>query len=108
MIRLLCAAILAAYCLLLSDRNERTHSIKCVTVLRIQESFLVCGTEVFQSDVFNKNRPINKIVSRLDLVCKTGYNMFCIITTVRHILKIGTTLECFLAHVATVMHSKNS
>ena len=69
--------------------------------------FLVCGTEVFQSNAFNRHRHITTILFILNLVCKSEYYMFCIITTAQHILEIWTTIECLSARVSKVISSNN-
>ena len=68
-------------------RQKRLKNIMpSVTEQRRLGCLLVCGTEVFQSNAFNIHRPITTIVFRLNLVCKSGYYMFCIITAAQHIL----------------------
>ena len=69
---------------------------------------MLCGTEVFQSDDFNRHRPITTIVLILYLVCKAGWYTFCIISTAQNILKTRTMLEWLLARVSTVMCYKNA
>ena len=90
-------------------RQERVKDkIKCATVQRMQRYLLVCGAEVFQSKAFNRHKPINIIVFRLDLVCKTGYYTLYIIKTAQNIIKSSTTLGCISERVTTVVHYNNA
>ena len=84
------------------------HSMACGTIWRRRGCSLVCGTEVFHSNSFNRNRHITTILFSLNLVWKIGYYTFYIITMSQHILEIWTTLECLSLCVATVMCSKNA
>ena len=79
------------------------QSMACATVRRKRGCFLVCGTEVFKRNTFNRHRPIITTVLRFNLVRKAGYYTFWIITTVQYILGSWTTLEFISASVSTVI-----
>ena len=88
-------------------KKRAKHSMACETVQIRWGCFLVCDTEVLQSKYFNRQKPITNKVFRLDLVYKSGYYTFYIITTAQNILKAWVDFECLLERVATVMRSNN-
>ena len=83
------------------------HSIMDVIVWVWWLCLLVCGTEFFQCNNFNKHLYITTIVFIFNLVSNTGYYTLCIIWTAQDILVSCTTLACLSACVDTVMSPNN-
>ena len=103
MMCLLCVAIVAVFYLLSSEKNEQKTTWYVHDVVSVAFFGMYYCTKMIQFNALNGKRYTSATVFRLNLVRKTSYHSFNIITTTQNILKLSMKFECFTLCVATVM-----